>query len=224
MQSLSSSRAELNKLLAPLQVGEGICFALRGECTFRSPEINQRLHGLDVLWPQKIERGCGQDEVTEATVQLLLEVEMIEGLQEMVPVEVGVHTKHLQEDSPADADEVLGKATALADPFLASGLGALLRHGGVGDTRVVAWEDAGVINLARNPALHEGDVLVCWQLDGLVAAVEPSVGVVAASGHLRTGGAVADGGTVFAFFDNHTNKVPEHSIVFDNWVEVSLGL
>ena len=175
MQAHSSSRAELNKLLAPLQVGEGICLALRGECTFRSPKINQRLHRLDVLWPQEIKCRCGQDEVTEATVQLLLEVQMIERLQEMVPVEVGVHTEHLQEDGSADSDEVFGEATALANPFLASGLRALLRHGGVRDARVITWEDAGVVDLARDPALHEGDVLVSWELDGFMAAVEPSV-------------------------------------------------
>ena len=40
--------------------------------------------------------------------------------------------------------------------------------------------------------------------------------MVAASGHLRTRGAVADGGTVLAFVDSHTDEVPEHPIVLND--------
>lgn len=213
----SSSRAKLNKLLALLEVGKAISLALRRQRPIRSPEINQGLHGLNVLWPQQIKGSGSEDEVTEAAVQLLFQVEVVEGLQEVVPVQMSVDTEHLQENRSADTDEVPGEGAALADPFFRSGgLGAFLRHGCVGDAGVVAGEDGGVVDLAGDPALHESDVLVGRELDGLVAAVEPGVGMVAASRHPGTGGAVADGSAVLALFDDDADEIPEDSVVLNN--------
>jgi len=42
-----------------------------------------------------------------------------------------------------------------------------------GNAGRVSWEDVGVINLARDPSLHERDVLMSWDFDGLLARVQP---------------------------------------------------
>lgn len=52
-----------------------------------------------------------------------------------------------------------------------------------GDTNGIGWEDSGVVNLARDPSLHQGDILVCWNFDWLSAGVQPSEGVIAV--HVR---------------------------------------
>lgn len=48
----------------------------------------------------------------------------------------------------------------------------------VGDSGGISGKNGGIIDLARNPTLHEGDVLVSWNLDGLLARIQPSEGVV----------------------------------------------
>ena len=107
---------------------------------------------------------------------------MVERVEEVVPVEVGVDAEHLEEDGAADVAKVFGKAAALADPVLAAGLvavGGFLGGRGVGDALVVGGEDHVVVDLSGDPTLHEGDVLVGRQLNRLMAAVEPGVGMVA---------------------------------------------
>jgi predicted enzyme involved in methoxymalonyl-ACP biosynthesis len=50
---------------------------------------------------------------------------------------------------------------------------------GVRDTRGVSWEDVSVVNLSRDPSLHESHVLVSRELNRLPVSVEPGKRVVA---------------------------------------------
>lgn len=86
------------------------------ESSIRRPEVNQWLHGFQLLGLQQVEGGSGKNEVTEAAVQLLLEVEVVERLGEMCPVEMGIDPEHLQEDGLADVEEVLGESASLSYP------------------------------------------------------------------------------------------------------------
>jgi len=65
---------QLQKAVASLQVCVLVRLGLGGKCTIRRPEIDQGLHGFQLLWLQQVESGGSQNKVTEATVQLLLEV------------------------------------------------------------------------------------------------------------------------------------------------------
>lgn len=176
---LSPGRSQ-QRLPSP-QVRHRIRLTLRRKRPIRRPQINQRLHGLQVLHLQQVQRRRRQQEVAEATIQLLLEVEVVEGVDKVRVVQVRVDAEHLAEDGLADAAELLGEPAALAEPVVGrrgcgrGGEGCVER---VGDAFGVRGEDSGVVDLAGNPALHEGDVLIGGQLDGLVAAVEPGVGVI----------------------------------------------
>lgn len=138
------------------------------------------------MWPQKVQSGSSQQEVTEAAVELLLEVQLVEWLDEVGMVHVCVNAEHLQEDSLADLEEVLGKTAPPADPVTVVGVGdareGLLgcdgRVDGKGDAGRIGGEDVGVVDLPGYPPLHEGYVLVCRQFDGLITAVQPCVRVI----------------------------------------------
>jgi hypothetical protein len=45
---------------------------------------------------------------------------------------------------------------------------------GKGDTGWIGWEDIGVVDLAGNPSLHEGDVFMGGNFNWLFARVQPS--------------------------------------------------
>lgn len=151
-----------------------------------SPEVDQRLHRLQLLRLQHVEGAGCQDKVAEAAVELFLQVEVVEGIDKVGPVEVGVDSEHLAEDGLADLDEFLGKAAPLPDPVPVARAAQLRERrcgdGGImgeGDPVRVRWKDAEVINLTRDPALHEGDVLVCGQFHGLVSVIQPSERMIA---------------------------------------------
>lgn len=95
---------------------------------------------------------------------------------------MGVDSEHLEEYRLADAEEVSGETASLANPLIGAseescrgdlGIVCIRNAGRVGREHVV------IVDLARNPALHEGDVLKCRDLYRLKVAVKPSVGVVA---------------------------------------------
>ena len=80
---------------------------------------------------QHVDLGGGKDEVTEAAVHALLEVEVVEGIDEMGPVKVSIDTEHLAEDGLADLNKLRREATALSDPVTgASELGERRVHSG----------------------------------------------------------------------------------------------
>jgi len=58
--------------------------------------------------------------VAEAAVQLFLKIQVVEGVDEVGPVEMGVDAEHLTEDHLANFDEVLGETAALAYPISVS--------------------------------------------------------------------------------------------------------
>lgn len=56
------------------------------ESTIGGPKIDQWLHGLELMRPEHIESGGGENKVAEATVELLFEVQVVERLGEVGPV------------------------------------------------------------------------------------------------------------------------------------------
>lgn len=108
-QRLLGGSGELQKPFAGSDVGVLVCLRLGREGSVGSPKIDQGLHRLQLSRLEHIQGGSGQDEVREATVELLLEVEVVEGLGEMSPVKVSVDSEHLSEDHLADVDELIGE-------------------------------------------------------------------------------------------------------------------
>lgn len=68
----------------------------------------------------------------KATVQLLLEVDVVKGVCEVGPIEVSIHSEHLSEDDLAYIDKFIGKSGSLARPVCLSRVGQL-RQRGVGN-------------------------------------------------------------------------------------------
>lgn len=111
---------------------------------------------------------------------------MVEGIHEVSPVEVRVDSEHLTEDHLADVNELFRESGSLADPVWLPWVCQLRERssgsawwGGIGDARRIRREHVCVVDLARDPALHQGHVLMCRELNGLSAAVEPSERMVA---------------------------------------------
>lgn len=115
--------------LARSQVRHLVGLGLGREGAVSGPEVDEGLHGLELEGPQQVEVGGGQQEVAEAAVELLLQVEVVEGLDEVGVVQVGVDAEHLQEDGLADGHELLGEPAAAAHPVLAVAADAGQRGG-----------------------------------------------------------------------------------------------
>lgn len=62
------------------------------------------------MGPEHIESSCSENKVAEATVKLLFEIQVIERLGEVCPVEVRIDPKHLPENGLTDLDKILGKS------------------------------------------------------------------------------------------------------------------
>lgn len=137
------------------------------------------------------------DEVDEARVQLLVRVDVPEGLEPVAVVDVRVDSHHLAVDALDVAFEGLGEAGGLTEPVatgelgeggvkgrgregLRSGVSWGAAAGGVGggvrvQGRGVCGEDGGVRDLAYDPFLDKEDVLDGGDFDGFLVAVEPCV-------------------------------------------------
>ena len=128
-------------------------------------------------------------------------------------VQVPVDAEELAEDSFDVVEERLGEAGGFADPVAACELGKGRVEGrwaggdggpgrggevdvveagvrlcrGHGGERWVRGEDARVVDLADDPALHELDVVHGGNFDGLFVAIEPGVDVVAGRGESQWG-------------------------------------
>lgn len=178
----SSHARQLQQPITGLEVSTLIGLGVRREGSVGSPQVKQRLHRLQLLRREHGHLHPSQHKVTEATVELLLKIQVVEGLHKVGPVEMGVHAEHLGEDGLADSRELLGKPTTLSNVLIKSVGGdgrrcelLVLRER---DTSRVGGEDLLVVDLARDPALHKRHVLVGRQLNGLKTVVEPCVGVV----------------------------------------------
>ena len=55
--------------------------------------------------------------MTEAAIHTLFEIEMIEWVDEVSPIEMSVDAEHLAKDGLADLDKFGGKATAFTSPI-----------------------------------------------------------------------------------------------------------
>jgi len=103
------SSGELQEAFSGSDVGILICLGLGREGSIGGPEIDQRLHGLQLGGLEHIQGGSSQHEMGEATVELLLKVEVVEGLSEVSPVKMSIDPEHLSEDHLADVDELVGE-------------------------------------------------------------------------------------------------------------------
>lgn len=169
---------------ADFDVGVFVCLGIGREGAIGGPEVNERLHRFQGRGLEHVQRRGRQQEVAETAVELLLEVQMVEGLHEVRPIEVGVDAEHLQEDGLAYAREVLGETAPLADPIVRPAEEDRVGDAGVVGERHaggVGREDLGVVDFARDPALHQRHVLDRGQLDGLETRVEPRIRVVSAA-------------------------------------------
>ena len=106
----------LKKTLSGLDVSHGICFRRLWECAIGSPQVDQRGHWLEFLSLQHIDLRSRENEVAEAAVHALFDIQVVERIDEVSPVEVGVDAEHLSEDSLAHFDKVGREATALTNP------------------------------------------------------------------------------------------------------------
>ena len=184
---------------------------LRRDRAVRNPNINQRLHRLHVPFTQQPKQHRHVDKMHKARIQvcppatglIAPHLDVPEGLDEMRVVDVRVQPEHLPEDRLDVRDEVLGEAGAFANPVMPGERGEWERRGGgpSSDGRVGAWgvepagsifgrgmgervggENAGVAELAADPALHHAGVLGRGDTDGLFLMVEPGVSVGAVGG------------------------------------------
>lgn len=147
--------------------------------------------------------------MAEAAVHWLLKVEVVEGFDKVGPVQVRINSEHLAEDSLADLDELLWETTALSNPITGAcklreggvqrgrtsrdrsveatrGVGSAcdLRIAdvvGEGNTSRISGEYVGVVGLAGDPSLHEGDVFMGRDLNRLSAGVQPGEGMIGSS-------------------------------------------
>ena len=179
---------------------------LCGDAAVRDPDIDQGLHGLHVALGQQAEQLGDADEVDEAAVEVgpaaggrVLRLDVVERVQPVGVVDVRVQAEHLPEDGLAVVEEGLRETGALADPVGTAGEGAQRGGGGRrargdGGAGVGAVEPAGEVvrrcagdgvrgedvrvgQLAADPALDHADVVWGRDLDGVLVAVEPGVGV-----------------------------------------------
>lgn len=112
---------ELQKTLPGLEVGIFVGLRLRGEGAIGSPEINQGLHGIQLLGLEHVKSSGGEDKVAEAAVQMLVEADVVEWVGEVSPVQMRVNAEHLSENGLAHFVEVRWEATALANPVTVAG-------------------------------------------------------------------------------------------------------
>lgn len=140
--------------------------------------------------------------MAKTAVELLLKVQMVEGCDEVVPVEMSIDTEDLAKDELGRGSELAREAAAAAKPLFVGLLVVLMRvaggerigtwgrlssgggrgRAGEGHSGNVGGEHGGVVNLAGYPALHERHVFVRGEIDGLVVRVEPCVRAVPGRG------------------------------------------
>lgn len=85
-----------------------------GEQALGEPDVDQRLHWLHLLVADQVEQPANVHEVNEARVELLVGVEVPEGVEPVPVVEVGIASHHLAVDTTNVRFKTLGKARSLA--------------------------------------------------------------------------------------------------------------
>jgi len=168
---------------------------LRGNPLLLDEQVDQRLHGLHLLFgDQLIVLGDG-DKVHEAHVQDVVLVDVPEGVQPVGMVEMRVAAEHLLHDALAVLVEGLREPTGLSNPVVwvtirSGGVGGVCRslgrgsrggggilHGGGfgGASHLLGGEHDGVMDLADDPLLNAVDEFGSGDL-GCAAVHEPGVG------------------------------------------------
>jgi hypothetical protein len=115
--SLLRSPRKLQKTLSRFDIGACVSFRLVREGSISSPKVDQRLHWLQLRRLQHVNFGGGKDKVAEAAVHAFFKTEMVEGVDEVGPVEMSVDTEHLTEDGLADFDKLGREATTFPNPI-----------------------------------------------------------------------------------------------------------
>lgn len=164
------------------------------------PKVNEGLHGLHLLVSKQVVQLADIDKVDEASVELLVGIDVPEGVQPMAVINVGIATHHLAVDAFDIGLKVLRETRRLAQPITAGranvcltcGLGLDMHVKRAGGT-ITGWggagvgrEDARIVDLADDPLLNQVDVLDGGDLDGLLVVVKPRIGVAARLVHAVT--------------------------------------
>lgn len=65
---------------------------------------------------EEVKSSRSEHKMTEATVQMLVKIEMVKRVDKVCPVKVRIDTEHLSEDSLTHINKLLWEATTLANP------------------------------------------------------------------------------------------------------------
>lgn len=86
--------------------------------TLCKPQVDKRLHGLDIFVANEVEELADIDEVDEACIELLVGTGVPERVKPVAVVDVRVAPHHLSVDALDIALEILGEAGRLSQPVL----------------------------------------------------------------------------------------------------------
>lgn len=118
---------------------------------------------------------------------MLFKVEVIEGFNEVIPIEVSINSEHLTKYQFAGDPKLLWESALNAQPvFVVVGKTYAVRIFWVICERSaegISGKYCVVIDLLRNPALRERHGLTCRELRGLLVLVEPSIRVTVPISH-----------------------------------------
>lgn len=95
----------------------------RSEQTLLCPQIDERLHGLNLLVANQAKQAPNIDEMDEACVELLVRAHVPEWLQPVSVVDMCVASHHLPVDRLDVPFEGFGEARRFAEPFATRELG-----------------------------------------------------------------------------------------------------
>jgi hypothetical protein len=143
--------------------------------THIDPHLHQRRHWLHVLIIEQIEDASDIGEVNEASVEFAVGVAVPES-EPVLPVEVSVAAEHLLVHVLDLRLETLRKAGGLTDPVVWISLDLSRAWEWWSGGEIVGWEEALVLDLARDPCLDMLDVGWSWKVDWVTLGVDPGVG------------------------------------------------
>ena len=164
------------------------------------PDVDERLHRLHVFLLEKTEQHGDGDVVHESRVEVTVGTDVPEWFLPVRVVQVRVQSEHLAEDRLEVSEEGFRETGRLSHPVMpcqrgewCGQSGRAHGNGGIGTGSIEAARSVSgrrsrrgfgregfrILDLAHNPTLHKGYVLIRRYFDGGFFVVEPSVGVAA---------------------------------------------
>lgn len=148
------------------------------------PDIDERLHWLEILFVEQAEQPAHVDKVDETRVELSVRVQ-IPAVQPVGVVDVRVAPEHLPIHVPQLGREGVWEPGCFAQPirlvFGAERRPGVQRRCGLAES--VGWEMGWVRDFVVDPPLYVADVVRCRHPDWLSVLVQPGVGYARPCGH-----------------------------------------